>query len=201
MESIAHHFLASFSAKVRMYNLQTNSHLRCDLPALLQLLTQEKTTITYHDKHPYTEIKKEITHYLLRLLRKRSLAEKTQWYKSRQLTHVHQRNLQTIQMGDHFTCQSMEFQVIEITPCASLRLRLRSGGECPYPLLTDPKGFIVRVSQDGTYKLRIKLTETTSDLLHFEHQPISWKSCLFIHHLLQNPLFQPNTIVPITIFM
>lgn len=186
MEGIAKHYLTSFAHKVKLYNLQTNSRLPFDLSALLEILTQ-RSDVAYHDKHPYTEIKRHINEHVHRVMRKKSLVERMQVEKSLQLTTTHQRNLQAIQVGDYFTCHGLEFIVMEITMCASVRIRLLTCPPThpllPHPVLSDPRGFIVRVSQDGTYKLRIK---PHCLQLHFQHD-FPWKPCIWLLSMMNHP--------------
>jgi hypothetical protein len=208
---VAKYYLTMFASKVRLYNLQTNSQLPFDLPALLEVLTRP-SSITYHDKHPYTEIKRHISEHLYRLMKRRALAEQVQVQKSLELTQIHLQKLQDIRIGDYFTCTEegvsqlkhkhppLEFQVLEITSSASVRLRPLQ--HCPIPEFNNPQGFIVRVSQQGIYRLRIysKDKPNQPQSYIFQHQPI-WKPCIWLHTATSHPLFHPSLFHKVLSFM
>jgi hypothetical protein len=194
MNQFAPQFLTLFSAKVRQYNLLTNSQLPFDLQALKQVLSNtspsSSSSITYHDKHPYTEIRKCVAAHVVQTLRKQLSLERIRLNKSMKLSLIHQHNLSVIHLGDHFTCEyqsnTLIFCVMEITESASLRLRQFTCAveSNSHPILSNPQGFIVRVSQDGHYRLRIDATTR----LWFRHEPLPMIPCLWLWSISQNPL-------------
>jgi hypothetical protein len=176
IEEVVKQYATLFASKVRLFNLQTNSKLPYDLATLVRLLSSDSNVtagvhdhVTYPDQHPYSVIKRCIKEHLRTLQRKHHVEHCDRLRKSITLAKIHYSKLQSIHVGDHFTSvyksQPITFRLLEITPCASLRL-LYLDETLKHPILSHPKGFIVRVSQSGKYKLRID-----NEYIEFIHQP------------------------------
>jgi hypothetical protein len=192
IEEVVKQYATLFASKVRLFNLQTNSKLPYDLATLVRLLSSDSNVtagvhddvtagvhddvtagvhdnVTYPDQHPYSVIKRCIKEHLRTLQRKHHVEHCDRLRKSITLAKIHYSKLQSIHVGDHFTSlyksQPITFRLLEITPCASLRL-LYLDESLKHPILSHPKGFIVRVSQSGKYKLRID-----NEYIEFIHQP------------------------------